>query len=199
MNQDEIDDFWTDAKVRAALNPASAYTGPNPADSVPPPAWSFGATPQEADELLALVLDGTKTATASALWDYDSGERDDELEDPLDELDDDNGDDVGEDDGLPGSGDLSIVLDGAGHPRALIRTTDVRVVPFDEVDDEHARAEGEGDRSLAHWRAMHERFFREHADHDRQFSPTMPVVLERFEVLVPVELRPDQPRFFGRG
>ena len=70
---------------------------------------------------------------------------------------------------------------------------------FDEVTAEHARAEGEGDRSLAHWRAMHERFFREHADHDRQFSPTMPVVLERFEVLVPVELRPDQPRFFGRG
>lgn len=195
MNQDEIDDFWTDAKVRAALNPASAYTGPNPADSVPPPAWSFGATPQEADELLALVLDGTKTATASALWDYEPGELDDELQHELDELDDDNG----EEDGLPSSGDLSIVLDGAGHPRALIRTTDVRIVPFGEVDEEHARAEGEGDRSLTHWRAVHERFFREHADHEKEFSPTMPVVLERFEVLVPVELRPDQPRFFGRG
>ncbi|WP_068430589.1 ASCH domain-containing protein [Piscicoccus intestinalis] len=195
MNQDEIDDFWTDAKVRAALNPASAYTGPNPADSVPPPAWSFGATPQEADELLALVLDGTKTATASALWDYEPGELDDELQHELDELDDDNG----EEDGLPSSGDLSIVLDGAGHPRALIRTTDVRIVPFGEVDEEHARAEGEGDRSLTHWRAVHERFFREHADHEKEFSPTMPVVLERFEVLVPVELRPDQPSFFGRG
>ena len=39
---------------------------------VPPAAWSFGATPEQADELLDLVLDGTKTATASALWDYDA-------------------------------------------------------------------------------------------------------------------------------
>ena len=36
---------------------------------------------------------------------------------------------------LPEAGDLSIVLDGAGHPRALIATTDVRIVPFDEVDE----------------------------------------------------------------
>ncbi len=35
----------------------------------------------------------------------------------------------------------------------MIETTDLRVVPFDQVGEEHARAEGEGDRTLAHWRA----------------------------------------------
>ena len=37
-----------------------------------PEAWAFGATPAQADELLALVLEGTKTATASSLWDYEA-------------------------------------------------------------------------------------------------------------------------------
>ena len=179
MDQDEIDAFWEDAKVRAGLNPARSFAGPNVADSVPPPAWSFGAGPQEADELLGLVLAGRKTATASSAWDYEVAG-----EDP------------------PTSGELSIVLDGAGHPRALIRTVEVRIVPFAEVDAAHAYAEGEGDRSLDHWRAVHRSFFTEHAEHDRfadgVFDERMPVVLERFEVLVPVALRPGSPRMFGR-
>ena len=58
---------------------------------LPPPAWSFGATPEQADRLLGLVLDGTKTATASACA----------TTRPTDEP-------------LPESGTLGIVLDGAG-------------------------------------------------------------------------------------
>ena len=76
------------------------------------------------------------------------------------------------------------------------------MVPFAEVDEAHAYAEGEGDRSLEHWRSVHRRFFTEHATHDRfadgGFDEQMPVVLERFEVLVPVTLRPGSPRIFGR-
>ena len=60
-------------------------------------------------------------------------------------------------------------------------TTASRVVPFDEVEADHARDEGEGDLSLEHWRAAHERFFTEHADGG--FAPDMPVVLETFRVL----------------
>ncbi len=171
----ELDAFWTDAKIRAGLNPASAYGGPIVDDTLPPPAWSFGADPAQADRLLELVLEGTKTATSSALWDYEAA-----------------------DDPLPEPGDLSIVLDSGGHPRALLRTTRVRVVPFDEVDADHARAEGEGDRSLDSWRAAHRVFFAENAAHDRGFAPDMPVVLESFEVLVPEHLRPTRPRMFGR-
>ncbi len=125
-----------------------------------PEAWAFGDHADLADELLGLVLDGTKTATASSLWDTEA-----------------DGDPV------PRVGDLSIVLDGAGRPGALIRTTQVRVVPFIDVDAEHARLEGEGDRSLSHWREAHEAFFRRTATDDRGFDETMPVVCERFEVL----------------
>ena len=56
-------------------------------------------------------------------------------------------------------------------------------MPFDEVDEEHAYLEGEGDRSLEYWREVHERFFTENATHDRGFAPDMPVVLERFRVV----------------
>ena len=58
----------------------------------------------------------------------------------------------------------------------------VEVVPFDEVDEEHAYLEGEGDRSLEYWREVHERFFTEHATHDRGFATDMPIVCERFRV-----------------
>jgi len=128
----------------------------------PTEAWAFGATPAHADGLLALVLAGVKTGTASSMWDYEAtGDR------------------------MPQVGDLSVILDGAGEPRAVIETTDLRVVPFGEVDAEHAHAEGEGDRTLAHWRAVHERFWREHSDNPRGYEPDMPVLCERFRLVYP--------------
>jgi uncharacterized protein YhfF len=157
-DDDAVAAFWETAKRRAKMTSIPGYFGPSPVESVPPPAWSFGANPEQADELLALVLDGTKTATTSALADYES-----------------------EDEPLPEIGTLGIVLDGSGTPRALVVTTEVRVVPFDQVDEEHARREGEGDRSLAGWRARHQEFFTDHSA--VAFSSDMPVVLERLEVL----------------
>ena len=135
-----------------------------------PPAWSFGATPEQSTELADLVANGVKTATASAAEDYPAqGEQ------------------------LPEPGVLGIVLDGEGHPRALVATTAVEVVAFDEVGDDHARAEGEGDRTLASWRERHERFFRDNDPHGRGFRPDMPVVLERFRVLYPPGTSDTQP------
>lgn len=152
--------FWEDAQRALGRRLVPSFGGLTTLQpSAPPPAWAFGGTPEQADELLALVLAGTKTATAGALWDYQA-----------------------EGEAVPASGDLSIVLDGDGRPRALLRSTDVRVVAFDD-DAEHARLEGEGDLSLEFWRRVHERFFTEYAAHDRGFDAAMPVVLERFEVL----------------
>lgn len=128
-----------------------------------PPAWAFGDSPDLADQLLALTLRGDKTAMASALWEF--------------EVDDEP---------LPEPGDLSIVLDGSGAPRALIRTIEVTVVAFDEVSAEHASLEGEGDRSLAFWRTEHERCWRGALAHTPyEFDLTMLVVCERFELLHP--------------
>ena len=160
MDDDEVSAFWAVARVHARLNSAPSYFGPTTLEVVPPPAWSFGASPEQADALLSLVLAGTKTATAGAFWDYES-----------------------EEEPLPEVGSLSILLDGAGHPQALVEITDVRIAPFDEVDEEHARREGEGDLSLAHWREVHRQFFLDVATHDRGFESTMPVVLERFRVV----------------
>ena len=125
-----------------------------------PEAWAFGATPEHADGLLRLVLDSVKTGTASSLRDYEA-----------------------DGDPLPEVGELSIILDGSGAPRAVLETTEVVTVPFDQVTAEHARSEGEGDRTLAAWRQIHERFWTEHSDGG--FAPDMPVVCERFRLIHP--------------
>lgn len=156
-----IENYWQLARKRVGINRLDVVVGQGPLSNVVPPAWAFGGTPDEADALLALVLSGRKTATASARWEYD---------------------DAGAP--LPAVGDLSIVLDGAGRPRALLSTTAVDVVPFDEVGAEHAAAEGEG--SLEEWRAAHARFFADSArGSSREMAPDMPVVLERFRLLDP--------------
>lgn len=156
MTADPLDDFWNLAREHARLVGVPGYFGQTPLGALPPPAWAFGDTPEMADRLLDLVLDGTKTATASLASDYEA-----------------------EGEPLPEPGTLGILTDGEGVPRALIATTEVRVVPFAEVDDEHARLEGEGDGSLASWRSDHARFFGIAAD----AAPGPDVVLERFAVL----------------
>lgn len=149
--------FWGRARAAAPTLPAD-----------PPEAWAFGATAEHADGLLELVVAGTKTGTASSLWDYET---------------------TGEP--IPRRGELSIILDGAGLPRVVLETAEVSIVPFDEVTEEHARAEGEGDRTLATWRAIHERYWRHHSESPRGWEPDMPVVCERFRVLYAEA--PDRP------
>ncbi|WP_114856150.1 ASCH domain-containing protein [Brachybacterium sp. YJGR34] len=124
-----------------------------------PTAWAFGATAQHADDLLNLVLAGIKTGTATAMADF------------------------GDDEPVPVVGELSIILDGSGTPRAVLEVTSLEVLPFDEVGEEHARAEGEGDRTLASWRRIHESFWRAHGSEG--FAPDMPVLCERFRLIHP--------------
>ena len=126
-------------------------------------AWSFGDSPEMADELGRLVTAGTKTATCCSLRGL--------------ELD-------GEP--VPETGHLSIVLGGGGEPLCVIETTGVEVKPYNEVGADFARAEGEGDRSLAYWREAHKRFFiREGEASGYAFDETMPLVCERFRVVYP--------------
>lgn len=156
MTEQALEDFWNVAREHARLVGIPSYFGATPLGAVPPPAWSFGDDPEQADRLLSLVLDGTKTATASLASDYDA-----------------------EGAPLPEPGTLGIVTDGSGTPRVLLATTEVRVVSFAEVDEEHAWLEGEADRSLASWRADHAQFFGCSVDE----APGPDVVLERFAVL----------------
>ena len=112
--------------------------------------FSFGDGPDLAEELGQLVLDGVKTATCWAA-----------VEGPLSHV-----------------GKRMVMLDGAGRPRAVIETLEITQRRFGEVDESFAHDEGEGDRTLAYWRAAHERYFRRLS----QFAPDMMLYCERFRV-----------------
>ncbi len=123
-------------------------------------AWAFGEAP---DRLASLVRDGIKTATCSA---YDLYEAENES--------------------LPAVGDYSVILNSQDEAVCIIRTTRVSVLEFDHVSAEHAWKEGEGDRSLAYWREVHEDFLRrELAAVNRSFNAQTKVVCEEFERVYP--------------
>ena len=121
-------------------------------------AWQFGCDP---DELAQLVISGRKTATASAYIGYEA-----------------------ENQPIPAVGDYSIILNSQDRPVAIIRTTDVQVLPMNEVSPEFAAAEGEGDLSYEYWWDGHKRFFtKDLASYGVEFSEDMLVVCERFELV----------------
>ena len=114
-------------------------------------SFAFGDSPALADELLDLVLSGMKTATCS----------------------------TEDEPNLSTSGERWIVLDGRGHPRCVIESTEVTFRRFGEVDAAFAHDEGEGDRSLAHWREAHRRYFGRLG----KFSEDMMLMCERFRLV----------------
>lgn len=135
------------------------------ADDEPHPdsymAWGFGDTPEMADELGKLVVDGIKTGTASLAWEY-----------------------AHDDEPFPRKGDHSIVLNGAGEPLCIIETTRVYIEPYNQVGEDQAYVEGEGDRSLQYWRDAHWGYFSRRCEViGREASEHMPVVCERFRVV----------------
>jgi uncharacterized protein YhfF len=124
-------------------------------------AWGFGNTPEMADELGDLVLRGIKTATASLVWSFEA-----------------------EDEPITEVGDYSIVLDSEGEPLCIIQATAIDIHPYNEVDEEQAYLEGEGDRSLRYWREVHWKFFSEECEKiDRTPDERMLVVCERFALV----------------
>lgn len=124
-------------------------------------AWAFGDSEKMADELAQLVLDGVKTATASNYLLYEL-----------------------EHEPVPQAGLHNIILDGDGKAVAVAETVSVEVVPFNEVTEQQAYLEGEGDRTLSYWRKVHEAFYtKELMKIGREFEDTMPIVCEIFKVL----------------
>ncbi|GAA1741118.1 hypothetical protein GCM10009809_40810 [Isoptericola hypogeus] len=157
---ERIAEFWDTARSSAVFTGCRGAAGER-SENVMPPAWAFGDSPGLADELLALVLEGRKTAAASLVVEFE------DAAEPV-----------------PATGDLSIVLDGRGEPRALIRTTQVEIVAFAEVTAEHTYLEGEGDRTLEAWRTEHKRAWcGPLGSLERELDPSMLVVCERFTVL----------------
>jgi uncharacterized protein YhfF len=121
----------------------------------------FGDSPKLADALSQLILERMKTATCSLLWEYEiTGES------------------------IPRAGQRSIVLNSAKVPLCIIETISVEIRWFGDVDAQFAWEEGEGDRSLEHWRQEHLQFFSRalHGTH-RLLNEDTPLVCERFHLL----------------
>lgn len=130
-----------------------------------PPSECFGDTAALADELLDLVLHGPKRATAGAVADFaHDGEP------------------------LPRIGGHWIVHDGAGVPRAVLRSVGLRLGPLDSVDESFAWDEGEGDRTRESWLRDHQRYFQRALPRTgMQYHDQIEVVFERFRVVWPPE------------
>jgi uncharacterized protein YhfF len=123
--------------------------------------WHFGDSRELADQLCELVLQGRKRATACLVWEAD--------------LDPNN---------APVLHGYSIITDFDGNPKCIIKTTEIRTLPFNQVDEEFAADEGEGDLSLEFWRRVHWDYFtRKCREMNREASATMAVMCERFKVV----------------
>ena len=118
------------------------------------PSTSFGSGPDLETRLAALILAGRKQAT---VW---NGALPNET--------------------APG---MRWRVTVNGRDVAVIETLSVERRKFREIDEAFAFAEGEGDRSLAFWRAVHEKFFRE----EGHFTPDMELWCEIFRLVATLD------------
>jgi uncharacterized protein YhfF len=127
---------------------------------------AFGDGPSMATELAKLTVAGIKRATAGLVRQFGP-----DGEPP------------------PVLGGYVVLLDGTNRPRAIWRTTEVRVGPLNSVDERFARDEGEGERTREWWLAAHRRFFgRYAAAHGFRMHDEIETMFERFEIVWPPEI-----------
>jgi uncharacterized protein YhfF len=153
MTKEKIEFYWE--KFLAILPHDSPY------HSKTYIAESWGDNPEMADELGDLIVRDIKTATCSALWEWEA-----------------------EGKPIPEEGQITIVLNGSSEPICIIETTQVTVRKYNEVDDTFAQAEGEGDFSLDYWQEAHKNYFsRTLPKTGKEFAEDMPLVCEQFKVI----------------
>lgn len=125
----------------------------------------FGRNERMAAVLVGLIRAGEKTATFSSPWLY-------EIDDSL----------------RPVDGGYTVVTDFSGRPALLIRTTEVYTKAFRAISEGDSQYEGPGARPLEAWRRIHWDYFADMlAPSGREPAETMPVTVERFEVVCDAE------------
>lgn len=122
--------------------------------------WHFELTESACNALLELVIKGKKRATSSSLSGYQiTGEA------------------------IPEMGNCSVITDWDGHPKCVIRTTNVQILPYKDITIDMAKLEGEDD-TLESWQRNHEHLFiQEGKALGYTFSEDMLVIFETFEVI----------------
>jgi uncharacterized protein YhfF len=130
------------------------------------PVMEFAFPGPLRDQLVAAILSGAKTSTTGLALFYER-----------------------EQEPLPEAGQVFAVIDSAGDRVAAIELTEVRVLRLADVDLRHAVDEGEGDETVAQWRAGHEGFWHSAEVRDELGDPGFTagddtlVVAQRFRLL----------------
>ena len=118
------------------------------------------------DQLVAAILDGSKTSTTTTLIEYEIEQEE-----------------------LPVIGQREVVVDSDGKGVAVIETTEVRHARLADVDLQHVIDEGEGDTTVAQWREGHEHFWHSAEMRNAMGDPDFTVdddtvlVLQRFKLV----------------
>ncbi|EON71440.1 ASCH domain-containing protein [Lysinibacillus sphaericus] len=138
------------------------YASENDLNMSVPDAWMFGDGSKEmGDGLGSLVVNGIKTGTCAAHCVYELEEEE-----------------------IQKVGQYDIVLDGDNNPLAVIKYTKVELVKMNEVTNDFARSEGEGDLSYDYWYREHVKFFTwELSQYGLPFTPDILLVCQTFKVM----------------
>ncbi|QEW02333.1 ASCH domain-containing protein [Microbacterium lushaniae] len=149
--------------LTAAAEMWKAYQSAHPdlaTDNEMPSVERFGDHPALSDELLGLVIDGEKRATATLLKEFEA-----------------------EGQQLPRIGSHWIACDGAGRPRAILRSTELRIGTIDTADAAFAYDEAEDDRSLDAWLLGHRTYWNRICPSlGIEWSDDLEILFERFTV-----------------
>jgi len=125
----------------------------------PPKVYHFCDNKEDADECVMLVKKGIKKATSDSLLGMQY-----------------------RNEKLPKIGDFTIVTDWEGKAQCILETKKVTLKPLFTIDEEYARLEGEGDKSLKHWKEVHWDYYtRELEAFGRVPRESMIIVCQEFE------------------
>jgi len=126
-----------------------------------PESWHFCDNEKDAKEAAELVKKGTKQATSSSLWWFEQNNEP-----------------------LPKIGDTYIITDWYKIAKAIIRTTKVEQVPFNQIKKEYTILEGEGDKSLEQWKQLHMDYYTQEMEtYGEEPTEDMLIVCEQFETI----------------
>ncbi|WP_257667955.1 ASCH domain-containing protein [Parapedobacter tibetensis] len=126
-----------------------------------PPSYYFCDNKKDADECAELVLKGIKQASSPSVWWFQKNNEE-----------------------VPEVGNLAIVTNWNGEPKAIIQTIKIEIVKFKDITPEYAFIEGEGDKSLAYWKTVHWEYYANEMKEDGE-SPNqeMEIVCEYFKTV----------------
>ncbi len=126
-----------------------------------PKSYYYCDNKKDADECAELVVQRIKQATSTSVWWFKKFNEQ-----------------------LPGPGDLAIITNWDGVPKAVVKTTRVENIKYKDITPEYAIIEGEGDKSLEYWKDVHWKYYSNEMKELGEIpSEEMEIVCEYFETI----------------